>query len=56
MVPDSVIQRMIRSLERSPGSIRDFVARADEKALAEGRPINLALVRELLAACETGPQ
>jgi len=55
VVPDSVIQRMIRSLERSPGSIRDFVARADEKALAEGRPINLALVRELLAACETGP-
>jgi chromosomal replication initiation ATPase DnaA len=55
VVPDSVVQRMIRSLERSPAAIRDFVARADEKALAEGRPINLALVRELLVSCETGP-
>ena len=55
-VPDAVIQRMIRSLERSPAAIRDFVARADETALAENRPVNLPLVRELLAAWETGPQ
>ena len=55
-VPDSVIQRMIRSLERSPSAIRDFVARADEKALAEHRAVNLSLVRELLAACETEPE
>lgn len=48
-VPDAVIERMIKSLERSPAAIRDFVARADERALAEGRAINLALVRELLA-------
>lgn len=47
-VPEAVIQRMIRFLERSPAAIRDFVARADEKALSEGRPVNLALVRELL--------
>ena len=49
-VPEAVIQRIIRFVERSPAAIRDFVARADEKALSEGRPVNLALVRELLAA------
>ncbi len=48
-VPEAVIQRMIRLLERSPAAIRDFVTKADEKALSEGRPVNLALVRELLA-------
>jgi chromosomal replication initiation ATPase DnaA len=48
-VPDAVIARMIASLERSPAAMRDFVARADERALAEGRAINLALVREMLA-------
>ena len=55
-VPDSVIQRMIRSLERSPAAIRDFVAKADEKALSENRAVSLALVRELLTACETEPE
>ncbi len=40
---------MIRSLERSPGAIRDFVARADAVALAEKRPVNLSLIKELLA-------
>jgi chromosomal replication initiation ATPase DnaA len=55
-VPDSVIQRMIRSLERSPASIRDFVAMADEKALAENRPVNLSLVRELVMASELEPK
>ena len=48
-VPEAVIEHMVRSLERSPGAIRDFVARADERALAEKRPVNLALIRELLA-------
>lgn len=48
-VPDAVIARVIVSLERSPAAMRDFVARADERALAEGRAINLALVREMLA-------
>ena len=48
-VPDAVIERMVRSLERSPAAFRDFVARADERALAEGRSINLALVRDMLA-------
>jgi chromosomal replication initiation ATPase DnaA len=48
-VPDAVISRMLHSLERSPGAFRDFVARADAKALAEGRPVNLALIRDMLA-------
>ncbi len=49
-VPDSVIERMIVSLERSPASIRDFVHRLDETALAQKRPISLVLLRELLPA------
>jgi chromosomal replication initiation ATPase DnaA len=48
-VPDSVVMHMLRSLERSPAAIRDFVARADARALAQHRPVNLALIRELLA-------
>jgi chromosomal replication initiation ATPase DnaA len=56
VVPDSVIQRMILSLERSPAAIRDFVARADEKALSENRAVTLGLVRELLASFETEPK
>jgi chromosomal replication initiation ATPase DnaA len=48
-VPDTVIMRMVQSLERSPAAIRDFVACADARALAEHRPINAALIRDLLA-------
>lgn len=49
IVPDPVIVRMIQSLERSPAAVRDFVALADSRALAEGRAVNLGLVRKLLA-------
>lgn len=48
-VPESVVSHMIRSLERSPAAIRDFVASADARALEEKRPINLSLIKELLA-------
>jgi chromosomal replication initiation ATPase DnaA len=48
-VPESTIEQILRALERSPAAVREFVARADAKALAEGRSINSALVRELLA-------
>jgi len=48
-VPEQTIGQMLRALERSPAAIREFVARADAKALAEGRGINSALVRELVA-------
>lgn len=47
-VPEAVISQMIVSLERSPAAIRDFVARADAKALAEKRPVTTALLRDLL--------
>jgi chromosomal replication initiation ATPase DnaA len=48
-VPPAVIARMLQSLERTPQAIRDFIARADAKALSEARPITLSLVRELIA-------
>ena len=47
-VPENVVAHMIRSLERSPAAIRDFVARADAVALAEKRPINISLIKDLL--------
>lgn len=49
-VPDAVIAQIIRSLERSPGALRDFVAKADAAALAEKRPVTTALIRALLNA------
>jgi chromosomal replication initiation ATPase DnaA len=48
-VPESVVSHMIATLERSPSAIRDFVARADAAALAEKRPVNLGLIKTLLA-------
>ncbi len=54
-VPDAVILGMIHALERSPAAIRDFVARADGKALAEARPVNLKLIREMLGSPEDPP-
>ncbi|MGC8534091.1 MAG: hypothetical protein ACP5QR_01015 [Rhizomicrobium sp.] len=48
-VPEVVVDRMLHFLERSPEAIRNFVELADRKALAEGRPITLGLIRELLA-------
>lgn len=47
-VPESVVAHMIRSLERSPEAIRDFIARADAAALAAKRPINTSLINDLL--------
>ncbi len=47
-VPENVVAHMIRSLERSPEAIRDFVARADAAALAAKRPINTSLINDLL--------
>ena len=40
-----MIMRILRSIERSPAAVREFVARADAKALAEGRPITVAGAR-----------
>ena len=47
-VPEPVIVRILRSIERSPAAVRDFVARADADALAQKRPITVQLVGELL--------
>lgn len=47
-VPENVVLHMVRSLERSPGAVRDFVARADAAALAQKRPITLSLIKDLL--------
>jgi len=48
-VPDSAIERMLHSLERSPSAIRAFVRDVDRRALAESRPVTAVLIRELLA-------
>ena len=48
-VPESVVTHLVRQLERSPASIRDFIAKADEAALAAQKPINLQLIRALMA-------
>jgi len=49
-VPEAVIGQMIRSLERSPGALRAFVAKADAAALAAKKPVTTALIRDLLAS------
>jgi chromosomal replication initiation ATPase DnaA len=49
VVPDSVVRHMIDRLARSPEAIRDLVSLADARALSEKRPINLGLIRDLLA-------
>ncbi len=49
LVPESVITHLVRQLERSPAAIRDFIDRADTAALAAQKPINLQLIRELMA-------
>jgi chromosomal replication initiation ATPase DnaA len=48
-VPENVVLHMVRSLERSPAAIRDFVGRADAAALAQKRPITLSLIKDLLS-------
>jgi chromosomal replication initiation ATPase DnaA len=49
-VSDAVISRIVVSLERSPAAIRDLIARADARALAEKRAVTTALIGELLDA------
>ncbi len=48
-VPEAVVTRLVQGLERSPAAIRDFIARADQEALSRQKPINLQLIRELMA-------
>ena len=48
-VPEAVVMELVRQLERSPAAIRDFIARADATALSRQKPINLQLIRGLMA-------
>jgi chromosomal replication initiation ATPase DnaA len=48
-VPASVAAEMVKSLERSPAAMRDFVMAVDREALARKRPVSLSLVKDLLA-------
>lgn len=47
-VPDSAVDRILHSLERSPSAIRAFVGEVDRRALAESRPVTPIFIRELL--------
>ncbi len=49
VVPESVVTHLVRTLERSPAALRDFIRAADDRALAEKKPINLQLIRGLMA-------
>jgi chromosomal replication initiation ATPase DnaA len=55
LVPDSVIQEILRRLDRCPGSIRDFVAELDATALGSAKPVSVALVRSLIAERSVAP-
>jgi chromosomal replication initiation ATPase DnaA len=48
-VPEAVITELVQQLERSPAAIRDFIAKADATALSLQKPINLQLIRGLMA-------
>ena len=48
-VPEGVATHLVRTLERSPGALRDFIQRADAAALAAQKPVNLQLIRTLMA-------
>ena len=48
-IPESVVTHLVRTLERSPAAVRDFIQRADAQALAEKKPVNLQLIRGLMA-------
>jgi chromosomal replication initiation ATPase DnaA len=47
-VPDSVVRRLLTHVERTPQAIAAFIARIDDKALAEKRAIGERLVMELI--------
>lgn len=48
-VPETVVTKLVQELERSPAALRDFIARADEEALRQQKPISLQLIRGLMA-------
>lgn len=48
-VPEAVVTELVRQLERSPAAMRDFIQRADREAMSRQKPINLQLIRGLMA-------
>jgi chromosomal replication initiation ATPase DnaA len=53
-VTDTIVRRLLTHVERTPRSIAAFIARIDEKALAEKRAISERLVMELIDADTRG--
>jgi chromosomal replication initiation ATPase DnaA len=53
-VPEAVVTELVRQLERSPAAMRDFIQRADREAMSRQKPINLQLIRGLMAD-QAGP-
>lgn len=49
LVPEAVVTSLVRNLERTPAAIRAFIARADAEAMRLQKPVNLQLVRGLMA-------
>jgi chromosomal replication initiation ATPase DnaA len=52
-VTDAIVKRLLLHVERTPSAISAFIARIDEKALAEKRAVSERLVIDLVDA-ETG--
>lgn len=48
-VPEAVVHRMLAALDRTPGAVRGFIAALDQRAYSEKRPVNLGLIKDLLA-------
>lgn len=49
IVPEAVITSLVRNLERTPAAIRAFITRADAEAMRLQKPVNLQLIRGLMA-------
>jgi chromosomal replication initiation ATPase DnaA len=52
-VTDSIVKRLLAHVERTPRAVSAFIARIDEKALAEKRAVSERLLTELIDS-ETG--
>ena len=48
-VPEAVVTSLVRNLERTPAAIRAFIASADAEAMRLQKPVNLQLIRGLMA-------
>lgn len=53
-VAGDLVDYLLRRCERSTGAMRSLIARLDEAGLASGRPVGVALARDLLGDATTG--